>query len=600
MRKVFWLFFIILILLISESSSFNYKVDYLKNINTYSLLHQLNYYTIPRGLKWLQLEGYYSANMTPSYSGEKDLQLNHITDGRLLIEKMVRSVDMGLNLEASQDVFEEEHTEDYKAVLTNKFYWRNLDFQIGLGGRHFDRFRGAASVKDNGYLAEGAIAWVPGNFKLKAAGLLEGFEVMPQKYYEFNLTYDPQLLRGFADLYFDAGHSFRDENYFVPAVSTEEINNKRSTRQYLKVSMLGKLLDWIQPEFQLEAGRTDIDYVSEGKDSATAERLEKFSWEEQYFYGGYFLNFGLNWLNSRIGYLYELNKTDYGDDNRDEDRERGELVFSNQLNINRDTMKVDYSIDLIRFDDKRDSLISGTRDLQSQLFKTGYTHVFSDYFRFGAEFLIRSNHKYYIYSSLSASNNLEKTYLLIPKLIFSTHSGLSITQEFPIRATYVLYDASKDETEQPPHRLLREGKWSSTIRRDYGNFAWEIYYAPTLKDYGRLVWKEQWVEWLSWERISHQGKVGLYWQILPQFNLYSEFIGEVRDEWSWEENELSGDIEKTFKSKLERKDLSVGITLTPSIYADFIANISYRNDRYPLNKETKEYITISLKADLSY
>ncbi|MBN2543719.1 hypothetical protein JXI42_12710 [bacterium] len=599
MKKILLVPFFLL-LITSNVLSFNYNVDYLQNINTYSLLHDLRYQVYPSSLKSISLEANFVSNLHPSYINNDKHQMNYIGNLTLDLQKDTKFSDMKLLFTGVTDVFEEEHTNEINAMLFNEFPVGKFDIELGVGAQYYDRFRDGLSSKQTGYLAEGEMEYNHDNIIANLEGSIEGLSVIPKKEYSFSLVTSPELEALKSQFNFEAGRSYSDENYFVPSISEEQINNKITSDNFVTVEAVNSFFDWLEPLLIVGARYKEIDYLAEDADSARLQRLTDYSSVLTSLYSEYSISILRQWLNTKLGYVYELRESDYGDDNRDEDKRRGELLLSNLLKFKNDTLNLDWSIDLTRFDDKRDESFSGSRDIQSQLIRTGYAHAFSRFLLFRADFFWKSIHKYYIHSSLSGSNSEEITYLLTPKLIFRTANGIIVSQEFPIRATYLLYDFEKNETEDPPHRLLREGRWTTTIRGEYDRFSWEVFYSPNMKDYGRLVWKEQWVEWLSWERISHQGRLGIVWEILPGLEWNAAVIGEIKNEWEWKENEGTGNIEKQFSSKLERKEIDTGLALSPSRYATFSLNWNYRNDRYPRTDDSENYTTVSLSSSLVF
>jgi len=290
----------------------------------------------------------------------------------------------------------------------------------------------------------------------------------------------------------------------------------------------------------------------------------------------------LNFLDLKTGYgTYSISE-DYTDDTRDMNKECGAVYGEAVMHFPNDTLLFEASLSLERTDDNLDSSRSLSRDIQSQILKASYHRLLLPFLVSGIDYIVRKTHSVYLLT-LSGESNWNNSYLLVPSVELRVKDCLNFCASAPIRANHIIYDYGRRDTESR-NKIFRRRSYELRTEYTRGNFLYHLELSNIYEDYGGLIWREQWVEALSWERRGWSVRVELQWN----FSSFRPTIGCLwhrEDEWDWgtgkekkEERtkkaifsniELKGDrnwsISASGEYQLERFAIS-GRTLNPGFF----------------------------------
>jgi len=252
----------------------------------------------------------------------------------------------------------------------------------------------------------------------------------------------------------------------------------------------------------VDAGKNEFS-VFENPDSLRARHLSDIS--RRYNTNGVKsgLLYSIRDLEIGLFYIHQSDELLFGDRMRNEKRASGEINGTLGFGTLRDSVRLSFSQRVVSVDDERERENSNARDLLTRGFKVETKFLPFPVIEIKADYFTHQVHNIYIYGNLVGENRWDKTYYLVTG--YSLKFGaFKLTQELPITANYIIYDGDKG-TNDSRNRLRRELKLKTELSRAHSIWGWRISYTHINEDYGMLLWKDEWVERLSWE---HRGGIG--------------------------------------------------------------------------------------------
>ena len=278
-------------------------------------------------------------------------------------------------------------------------------------------------------------------------------------------------------------------------------------------------------------------------------------------------------------YKYMRSEEDYTGEEKDQKMEGGELGGEMKAELTRaDSLHLTASIGVTSFYAPLFSGQFNDRDVLTILAWGEYLHIFTPHFNFRVEGGFRNFHQLYISNRLSSNNNHNQTYLFSPTVTWQPDQKLSLKQSYSIQANYIYYDYEKAR-ESVKNRLFRRASSSSQVIYRYnGRLSFSFGYIYKYEDYGQLIWKDQWVQKVSWDRRTNTFNLSMDYQPVRKVSFSPKYTYEKRKSWDHVAEEPTGSEGETGKGKRIFKD-------------KFYRNIISFSFKYFVNQDNYVYLS---------
>jgi len=275
-------------------------------------------------------------------------------------------------------------------------------------------------------------------------------------------------------------------------------------------------------------------------------------------------------------YMFRELQEDYGSLSSKQTIKTGEMRFALRSNFTAsDSAWIETIFSVTGYFSDQPSSFFSDRDRLMQLLAGGFMHRFSPSFVMRVDGSYRDYHQTYVSGALSANNNHNTVYVIMPELSWKPMPWFHIRNSFLLHANYVWYDHEKDVSSER-NTLFRRGQWKSeysiTVSR---KLRIEPSYSYKYEDFGQLLWREQWVQMTNWDRKIHLPALELSYIPWRGVRFNPGMSYERKKSWEFVALE-SGAIERVEKELFERTTVHFDIDYTPSPRTKIMASIQRR------------------------
>jgi hypothetical protein len=451
-------------------------------------------------------------------------------------------------------------TDGWGLVSLFKWWKATLSQQVGI--KKFENKRGEGKLSDQGLSYDLSLAIQPTLPKAVKSDicLKQGsvdYKNIPSIERSLELSLFKRL-NSDDSLKFFYQEGWSKKKYYAYGVSSQKSTQKRNVRTINWDS--SKNIIWnLKLDLNLDYSLNKYRYVSEEdtlifplslKDNATTSQEIDFQLKRDYFQR----------IRTTIFYKYNSSLEEYWDRRRNQKMESGEIGTNLDFGLtSSDSLYLVgsvgvtsiYSLSIFNFND---------RDVLLKMLNLEYIHLFSPFLILRTKAGFRNFHQLYMSERLSNNNNYNETYLLSPTVEYRPHPKIYLKQDFSIQANYISYDYRK-ELESTDNKIFRRA--SSSTELNY-------YFSPKLdllagyfyryEDYGQLLWKDQWVEKVSWDRRTERIKFGCSYHLAKQLVFSPDYVYEIRREWNHLWDIVSQGEVRRLGNKLIRNVLSFSLS----------------------------------------
>lgn len=275
---------------------------------------------------------------------------------------------------------------------------------------------------------------------------------------------------------------------------------------------------------------------------------------------GYQIEGGRSWGALRLtsGYRYRWSKDRYGESRRDQTGETGEWTAGVEWGLRpSDSVGARVVFRATSYSVPGDSSFFDDRDQGERVVEIWCMRRMSEVLTIRPVFSFRSFRQIFISEQLSANNNTDDVYLLMPTVAWTPHDHVEIVQRFAIRAHYRFFDYERKDP-QGRGTLYRRAESSSTVRWLTGSRSrWYAIYTYRYEDFGGLYDREGWVQAVDWDRRSHLIDLQLQWS--PARGLSIDPGIGIEYKRSFNHRRLGGDVVRFEGDLFRRHHIMLGI-----------------------------------------
>ncbi len=515
----------------------------------------------------------------------------------IALEKSFQNYGLSFNSISKQDVFDyaDKKLDLLNGVALNIY---DLNTDIALDWHYFRKKDAEFFDVQNGLLGEINTAQdILTGLRLSLSGIYDYLPDLPAWELEESLTYVAPSLLDFVHLRSELYFYHKRKHYYYDEAIDNKVENSRSCELYAATEKLYNL--YFQGAVQVDDDEKSFN--SGVEDEGHLERLKALSWEGfNYGYWGK-LGYEISNFTAELHYEYINDNLDYGDEMRDKGEQSGKIAFQGEAGFIKDTIFLKASSKITSYEDKREEALSNKRDVHEWFLNPEIVHQFNRHLTFRVEGVYSEKHNIYLYSTTAGDNRTEKTYFVRPQIIFELSPNFRVCQEFPIRASYLIYDYDLKTTyiDYSRHRLLRDGRYILRLESGAEPLAWHAVYSAKIEDYGQLTWEENWLERLMWERYCHNLEIGLDIRLDHNLVIALTNLFEIRDGFDWELSADEASLYRDLNEALTRNKFQVEINYSPSMFWTLSLMGRVRNDFYR-GTASDEYISLSMDNTLLF
>lgn len=458
-------------------------------------------------------------------NGEVDLRLTYKSSRRLSWGAFL-SYD-GSSLEG-RDVYMQN-----LGVFADYKIFSKMKLSQSLGFKGIQRKFGGKRRPDEGYNHLFTLSFTPeffgSVFSFNFDQKTDEFKNIPKVKRRMILEYEKVLSSSDSlRFYFEKGWS---KSKYYQGYTSERVNTQKRSESILKIASSKKIFLGFQIGAGYDFSKSQYHYTQEKDTIFDPFRIEDniLSFHNLYF------NFGKEFLKRfflQTMYEYQKGCEDYGDINKNQKMESGEINFELKMKLtSSDSLYLSGSFGVTSFFTPKGSANFSDRDILTKFGHTEYLHLFDPSFDLRVRLGFKNFHQIYISEKLSANNNYNETYILSPVLTFRPNKKTKLSQTYSIQANYITYDYETD-TYSPKNKILRRA--SSTTQIDYSfskRTDFEFSYVYRYEDYGQLFWRNQWTQRKSWERKTHRVNFGLIYKFTNYITFSPGYTYERKNEW---------------------------------------------------------------------
>lgn len=534
--------------------------------------------------------------------GRIDLNLNYVLDKNLKVGGLF---SQDLNSLEKRKVT----TSDYGVV--SEFNLAGISFIQVLGAKNIDRKLSEVKRSETGFNYSQTISFSPRIFSGSATEIslnqtttrLKNIPIVKR---DFNLSFFKYLSDSpTSDLEKDSLQvaylgAWAEKKFFAGKISAPQINTQKKNQRALILCISRRVPLGVKLDFTFDLLSNRYRYFADS-DTLFDPLLTDNLASSQNMYLGVKKNF-LQKVLVESFYKYMRSEEDYTGDEKDQKMEGGELGGEVKAEITRaDSLHLTASIGVTSFYAPLFSGQFNDRDVLTTLAWGEYLHIFNPYFNFRVEGGFRNFHQLYISNRLSSNNNHNQTYLFSPTVTWQPDWKLRLKQSYSIQANYIYYDYEKAR-ESAKNKLFRRASSSSgVIYRYNGRLIFSFGYIYKYEDYGQLIWKDQWVQKVSWDRRTNTFNLSIDYRPTRKVSFSPKYTYEKRKSWDHVREEATGSEGKAGKEKRILKDEFYRNMISFSLrYFVGEDNYVYFSAAHRLQKGTQskreisDYVTVSV------
>ncbi len=219
-------------------------------------------------------------------------------------------------------------------------------------------------------------------------------------------------------------------------------------------------------------------------------------------------------------YRYHWTEDNFGESRRDQTAETGELDANLRWRLTgADSVGVQSVFRVTSYTVPGEASFFTDRDQGERVVDLFWWHRFSPVLSVRPVFSYRGFRQVFISEELSANNNTDNIYLLVPSIEWRPVRAVKIAQRFAIRAHYRFFDFERTD---PSGRGTLYRKAESISRARINSTAattWIIQYTYRYEDFGGLFDRDGWVQSVDWDRRSHLVDAQIVWRPLRGLSL---------------------------------------------------------------------------------
>lgn len=458
-------------------------------------------------------------------NGEVDLRLTYKSSKRL-------SWGAYLSYDGSSLEGRDVHTQNLGVFADYKIFSK-VKLSQTLGFKGFQRKFGGKRKPDEGYNHLFSLSFTPelfgSVFSLNFNQKTDEFKNIPKV--TRKMTLECEKVFSSSDslkLFFEKGWS---KKKYYQSYTSENVNTQRRSESILKIASSKKIFLGFQMGVGYDFSKSQYRYTQEKDTGFDPFRIEDniLSFHNLYF------NFGKEFLKRfflQTMYEYQKGYEDYGDINKNQKMESGEIKAEVKMKLNSsDSLYLSGSFGVTSFFTPEGSVNFNDRDILTKFGHTEYLHLFSPSFDLRIRLGFKNFHQIYISEKLSANNNYNETYILSPVLTFRPNKKTKLSQTYSIQANYITYDY-ETETYSPRNKILRRASSASQLFYSFSKRTdLEFSHVYRYEDYGQLFWRNQWTQRKSWERKTHRVNLGLKYSFTDYMTFSPRYTYERKNEW---------------------------------------------------------------------
>jgi hypothetical protein len=534
--------------------------------------------------------------------GKIDLNLDYLVTHKL---KIGAQISQNLNSLEKRKVT----TSDYGVL--SEFNLAGISFIQVLGAKNIDRRLSETKRSEQGFNYSQTISCSPRIFsgsvtQISLNQTTTRLKNIPILQRDFSLSFfrylsdSPTSDLGKDSLQVAYQEAWAKKKFFVGKITAPQINTQKKNQRAFNLCVSRKVPLGVKLDFVFDLLSNRYRYSADS-DTLFDPFLTDNLASSQNMYLGVKKNF-LQKVLVESFYKYMRSEEDYTGEEKDQKMEGGELGGEVKAEISSaDSLHLTASIGVTSFYAPLFSGQFNDRDVLTILAWGEYLHIFNPYFNFRMEGGFRNFHQLYISNRLSSNNNHNQTYLLSPSVTWQPYQKLNLKQSYSIQANYIFYDYEKARESVRNRLFRRASSTSQIIYRHNHRLLFSFGYIYKYEDYGQLIWKDQWVQKVSWDRRTNTFNLSIDYRPVKKVSFSPKYTYEKRKSWDHVTEELPGSEGKAgkekriFKDRFHRNMISFSLRyfVGEDNYVYFSA--AHRSQKGTQSKqETSDYVTVSV------
>jgi len=535
-------------------------------------------------------------------NGKIDLNLDYLVTHKL---KIGAQISQNLNSLEKRKVT----TSDYGVL--SEFNLAGISFIQVLGAKNIDRRLSETKRSEKGLNYSQTISFSPRIFsgsitEISLNQTTTRLKNIPILKRDFSLSFfrylsdSPTSDWGKDSLQVAYQEAWAKKKFFAGKITAPQINTQKKNQRAFNLCVSRKTPLGVKLDFVFDLLSNRYRYLSDSDTLADPLLTDNLASSQNMYLG--VKKKLLQKVLVESFYKYMRSEEDYTGEEKDQKMEGGELGGEVKAEISRaDSLHLTASIGVTSFYAPLFSGQFNDRDVLTILAWGEYLHIFNPYFNFRMEGGFRNFHQLYMSNRLSSNNNHNQTYLLSPTVAWQPYQKLNLKQSYSIQANYIFYDYEKARESVRNRLFRRASSTSGVIYRHNERLNFSFGYIYKYEDYGQLIWKDQWVQKVSWDRRTNTFDLSIDYRPVRRVSFSPKYTYEKRKSWDHVTEELPGSEGKAgkekriFKDRFHRNMISFSLRyfVGEDNYVYFSA--AHRSQKGTQSKqETSDYVTVSV------